>query len=494
MIGSIMGGLSAGAGLLSGIMGNNQAQRQLEYQYRMHQEQMQLQMALAQMAQGRQDEENAYQRRWEDFNRWQAGQERDFALGELRDYQDRLLGERQYEIDRQVEMDREAARQQAFQLEQYLEQKGLAREEREWAQQQLEYVKQVAAGEREEDIRRFYEDRITADAERDWYIQQYMSAQSQAYDERAYDMAYRDRMLETVDGTRAGLQQMLEALGAAPELDTLTREDFEAETQRRQDLYQSDVDRAAQAVASANEADLMRSGLDESTVGTDRRGQIAERLSHEYQNARARAYNDALSYVSGQSEAIGSSAAREMQQRAAMLGEMSGVNAYGLEAMMGMPQISSAMSPYGMVAGSPTAILDRNLASAGNFMAPVPIGSQIVGGFDGGSRLSGYQVGPSAASPLGMQLQSSIFHPYSMTLQNPATYYQNALAGQASMFDYAARQANQAGANMGAAGMQFGSSLADLFGNIGNSSWFGNLFGSSSAPMNSPLPPIKPRG
>ena len=516
-----------------------------------------------------QQEENEYVRQREVMDRMTRGSERDFAERQLYSYLDQLDAERQYGMDRQQTLDRDAARQRQFQLEQLLRNQELSADERRFALEQLRIAQDIASGERdfsmgiyqdeadrlaerqaladeearemqlyrlreaarnrdlvaserefaklllgqaqgtaaserEEAMARFLEDRETRAGEREFVVDQYEDLLRQAQAERDTEMGVREQILARAGDLQSALEATAAQLGYVPEIEQITPEMIEAEVARRTGEYQSDVDRAAEAVASVNEADLIRAGLDVSTGGTQRRGDIAARLAQEYQNARTRAYDDAMGYISGRSNAMATNVGNIMDRRAAILGETANIGGAELGILQNLRSLPSATDAYQMAANIASGVLDRNITSANNYNAPIPVSSALYdasGAMTSGmsnydynlvNLLSGIQSGnnyrspvgigssiydgniggnyastlnpSSAASTSGMNLPSTILAPYGQTLQNPMNYLNNANATQNSMISGLMGQYN-AGVNaLSGASSNFGEILSGISG------------------------------
>ena len=145
---------SAALGLAGSVYGANKqakaqaaAMAQQQYEFERNRELQNAQMALALDDRRLQREENAYNRAIERINRRMTGDERRYQMSEFESYQDRLLEERRDIIERQIIEDKEAARRAQFELEQYLQNRDLAQEERETALAALREAQAVAAGE-----------------------------------------------------------------------------------------------------------------------------------------------------------------------------------------------------------------------------------------------------------------------------------------------------------------------------------------------------------
>lgn len=608
---------SAVLGLATSFMGASQANRQANMQYQMHMDQMQQQrdmqgMMLMQASQARRDQsrENEYLRQLEERNRDQRETERLFQIDEMRAFQDQLMEERQREVERQIQADREAARIQAFNLEQLTRNQRISEQERQFAIQQLEEAQRIAAGERDEEMRRFYEDRARAEAEREFAIeemrrhqqiaaqeraddmQRYLDTRGTMRDERAeamgllrdardtasqerredqaqfeqtrrtqelereflreqyenalrhagqeqeMDLALRDRITGQIDNMGRALQEAQASFGPAPEMPQLSMADIDREIRRRGDAYQSDVDRAADRVASINEADLIRSGIGSSTTGTAARGDVAARLSQEYQNARNRAYDDALAYITGRTNALSANVGDQMQHRGSQLQEIMGVHGAGMDALLQMPGYTSVADAHGMAQMVPSAAYDRNIRSANDFSAPIQVGSAAYdrdirsamnynvpmgigstiidrampsanaysspvglgsaiyesGQYTMTPGMSNAQIGTSGATPAIAGAQSAIMDPYTMALENPGAYIgpaanigTNMLSATGNMFNNAQARADQAGSVFGANLNDFAlDHLSPLFGGAEQHDPFTPQHSGMIAPM--PLP------
>ena len=518
-----------------------------------------------------QQEENEYIRQREMMDRMTRGSERDFAESQLFSYLDQLDAERQYGMDRQQVLDRDAARQRAFQLQQLLTNQDLRADERRFALEQLRIAQDIAAGERDftmgiyqdeadrlaerqsmadqearemqlyrlreaarnrdlvaserefakmllgqaqdvagaerdEQMARFLEDRDTRADERQFVVDQYEDYLRQAQAERDAEMGIREQILAGADDLQSRLEATASQLGYIPEIEQITPEMIDAEVARRTGEYMSDVDRAAEAVASVNEADLIRAGIDVSTGATQRRGDIAGRLAQEYQNARSRAYDDAMGYISGRSNAMATNVGNIMDRRAAILGETANIGGAELGILQNLRQLPSATGAYQMAANIGSGILDRNIVSANNYNAPiavtsglydasnamtsgmsnydynlmnlmsgvssnnnysspVAIGSAIYDGSIGGNYSS--TLSPSsAASTAGLNLGSSVMAPYNQTLQNPMNYLSNANAYNNSIISGLMGQYNQGRERMANASSHFGDLLDASAGDL----------------------------
>ena len=458
-------GFSAVLGLAGSALGAMQASRdaaaaraQQDYQFRQQMDLQRLNLGMMRDAQRDQREENAYQREMERMNRRIREQERDFELQQLRQNQDALMEQRRMDIERQILEDKEAAKLQQFNLENLLKRQDIAEEERAFAVEQLEQVKAIAAGERDDDMRRFLEERAMAQIERQYLMDQYENAQRQAMSERNEQLATRDEIFQNIYGYQAALNQTAAGLGMIPEIERVTGADIASEIDRRSAQYQSDVDRAADRVASVNEAALIRSGLDESTPGTARRGDIAARIANEYQSARNRAYDDALKYITGETGLLASNVNDIMKRRSGILAETANVAGAGIDQMMKVPQAASAVDATRYASLVPSGIYNRSISSANNFRAPVNIGSAAVAGTLTPG-IADYSRPTSLVNNAGFNIDSAIFNPYGVTVNDPNTYLGNAQSIGNNLYNAAATNYQNAQSRAFDASSGFGTSF-----------------------------------
>ncbi|MAS48202.1 MAG: hypothetical protein CL557_12445 [Alphaproteobacteria bacterium] len=465
--------------LFGAVSASNQAAQDRALRERMFNRQMELQelnFARMEDADRYQREENEYQRQMEQLNRLLMQQERQYQLDTVDENKAYAMEQRRLDIERQLAEDKEAAKIQQFNLQNLLQRQDISAQEREFAIQQLNEVKAIASGERDEDKRRFYEERAMAQMEREFLMDQFAEAKDQAYFERADQMRNRDMIMNQISGMQNALRDTSRDLGFMPRVDPISQADIDAEIDKRTTQYMGDVDRAADRVASVNEAELIRAGLDESTPGTARRGDIAARLANEYQQARLKAQDDAIRYITGESDALTGNIEDIMAQRSRILGETGNVYGAGIDQLMQTPQASSALGAYQMAQLVPSGIYSRNLLSASDFDAPIPIGTAAVqGSLTPG--MADYSRPTSLASNQGFNVKTGIMAPYGMTLQDPSAYMSNAIGignnlynAASSAYDMSQKRAYEAGSNFGTS---FNKSINEWAATPG--SWLGGM-------------------
>jgi hypothetical protein len=487
---AVLGLASAGIGLI-GSLSAQQTQADLAYyqmqmQERQFQKQMDMQMlnfGMAQDARRAQAAENEYQRQIEQMNRTMAQGERAFDIGEARWLRGQQAEERQYMLNRQIQVDREAARQQAMQIEQMLRNQQITKEEREFALEQLKYAQSVARGERDEDMARFYQEREQRQFERQFQINQYQQMRQQAMQERGVELDRRNRVTGQIDQLRDALQLAHHNLGPMPERPGITREDIDADARRREDIYMADVDRAADRVASVNEANLMRGGVDRSTGATARRGEITERIAQEYNRARERARDEALRYITGVQGTLFNEYNAAMNERGLTLQEILGTQGAGIDQMMQMPGLPSAlMNDYLQMQSG---VHNRDIRSANAYSAPVDIRSAVwQQAIDSGL---GQLLPMPSVTATAAGARTGIFNPYGQTISDPAAFMN--IAGQIGSSALGSRTTtlanqmemwNTASKSAGLSWDKFAKSL----GGFGDAAMKSGWFGSGSTPAN----------
>ena len=448
----------------SAMSANSQARNAQAYQNYFNNRQLDLQnanFALALDQERERKEDNEYRRQIEMLNRSIAADERREQLRQVQEYKEQIMAERRQQIERQIAEDKEAARLSQLRLERILRNEDLAEEERAFAIQQLEQARAVAAGERDEDMRRFLEDRESKKIERDFAMAEYVDSKTRADMERQDDLRMRDQIMASIFGLQNTLQQTQAGLGAVPMIDQISEADINAEFQDRLADYTADVDRGAEKVASINEANLIRGGIDESTTGTDRRGEIAGRLANEYQKARVRAKDDALKYITGMSGAMTNNINDIMKQRTGILSEDASVAGAGIDQLMRLPSVRGTANQVRYASSLPTSIYNRNVSSANNFRAPVPVGTAMFTGMQNLANMADASNFSSAAfMPTG--LGSAVVNPLTLNLGNPATYLGNANTIANNLATTAGNMATTANKRAYDASSGFGTAFRDM--------------------------------
>lgn len=444
---------SAALGLAGNVYASNQASKQANNALMEQRYAADRQMELAnanmamQIAQDRERRENnAYNRQIEEMNRGIAADERRYQQGVFEDYKSTLMDERREQRERQILEDREAARLSTFRMEQILRNEDISQDERDYAITQLNEAKATAAGERDEDLRRFLEERDQKEIERDFVVREYDESKRQTLLERQEAMSRQDNIMAQITRMQGDLASAQSAMGLAPEMKEISEADFDQEYNTRLASYTGDVDRAADRVASIGESDLIRRGMDQSTQATARRGEIAGRLASEYQNARIKARDDAMKYITGEAGAINSNVNDILGRRGTMLKEVAGVSGAGIDQLSRLGFAPSAADVYRNATSVPSEVYNRSVGSANSFRPPVNIGSAIYNSESPIASLADYGVTSSAATSANTGIGSAMLNPASMSMgnmngfSNATSLYNNMASGAA---DYATQMRNR---------------------------------------------------
>jgi len=271
------------------------------------------------------------------------------------------------------EQDRLEAAERMRQLQQDLEGRAMAKEERERALQELEYVKQIAQGERAYDERRFREDRATQRREYEQRAGAYRDMQRQLAEERAYEVG---RSEEILTGARRMGRELDRAMGSMGEMQPMKEYGEEdvlgLEAQYARD-YMKDAERAADRMASQTQGSLIRAGMDASTTGEGaRRETLQDYILPTMAKARQAARAEAMQRINSLQGMEQMKARQEMAQREQTLAEVVSAMNPHLQALAAAPMPESAATPAWGQLG--TGILNRDLSSANRFQAPINVG------------------------------------------------------------------------------------------------------------------------
>ena len=489
--------IGAGIGAATSMMGQAAAKRRhaqsiayqqwaAQRQFEIQEQQLNIQREQLNMAHAADNErraENEYRRQQEIINRGIRRRERYEEERLIEEFKAEKMRDQEIAIQRQIQMDKAAARERQFELTEFLRNQAISAQERQTALDELEEVKGIVSGERDEDKVQFLRARAQKELEREFAAQEYIDAKGQAELERAESLARNQAIMAQIGRMEAGLNEAVQGLQVTPDIQTFSPADIQSEIDRRTSQYQADVDRAASAVASAGEADLIRTGMDLSTTGENRRAAIAARLAQDYQNARNRAYDDSMNFIKNQQGVSQADAGAIQDMRQQQLAEVAGIQGIGLDPMLRMTDARSALTaPAAYLNQLPTGVYDRRLSTASGYRAPIGIGSAI---YDR-TNMVGSGISPTANIPsaaVGMMPSSQVFDPYSMSIDDPSRYMGIAagmggpiMSSQAGVMRSADLMAGQTAAQAAGASKSFGSSMRGLSDELFATDW-GDMFG-----------------
>lgn len=426
--------------------------------------------------------------------------------------------EQQFRMETFQDAQRTAQAERAFELEQMLRNQNISAQERREALDMLAEAKATAGFESERDYQNFLAAQETRQKEREFGLGIFADAQDIAAREREDIVAQRGNIMSAIDALRGGLRETQRGLQDIPDVEVITEADFQNELDRRTQQNISDVDRAAERVASINEADLINRGMEISDQATARRGDIASRLAAEYDAARGRAYDDAVKYITGRQGVRSADINQILRNRGAILGEEASIGGAGIADMMKLPIAPSANAALDFYRAVPSGAYDRSIASANNYRAPIAInsaifddnigsanaamgymptgtanidfnirsaagnrdfrgiGSSIYDNINIGTGLANYARPSSSATNAGMNLTSSVYNPYQLQF-DPSGYFSNAQSIGSNLLTGATSAYNTAATNAAKAASGFGSSLNDFMLDGGNEYFLNNLYG-----------------
>ena len=139
---------------------------------------------------------------------------------------------------------------------------------------------------------------------------------------------------------------------------------------------------------------------------------------------------------------------------------------------MKVPQAGSAVDAYRLAQMVPSAIYNRNVSSAGNFRAPVQIGTAAVQGTMSPG-IADYTRPTSMVSNAGFNIDSAILPPYGITTNDPNTYMSNAMNIGNNMYNAAATSAQNAANRSYQASSGFGQSFNKFLNNQSQGQQYG---------------------
>jgi hypothetical protein len=420
MFGKILGAVGGVAGAIASNKASKRAAKQaeLDRQARLETERQVLQRADQVMSFGQRAYDNElalldYVKDQNAYNQWAAQDQTNYGRRVANQQRRQLLGERQFDIGRMATEDEALSRERArrleaagrnaditqserdFAIQQLLREQGVAaderafdigrlyddqarlEDERDFGIGELRNVQQIAQDERDFDISRLNENQSRKDAERAFQIEEYYRQRGQATDERNYDIGQRELMRAATDRLSSALSSTLTSLGPRQTPEFLGRADIEDEVYRREGTANALMDKIIDRTASVNEADLIRSGMDRSTTGNAKRAAMAARLAPELQKLQDDARSEAIRYVTGVNDSLRMPGEFDRASRMAALDETGKAYGSALDYYGRLPEVRSAVSAGPSFSSVGSSIYDRDIASAGNFRAPVEIGSTI---------------------------------------------------------------------------------------------------------------------
>lgn len=464
---AIFGLVGAGLQAYTSYQAANAAAEAQMYAAQLQDEQMRRQqdMQMFQMGMGQDQmrqmmEENNYRRLIEQQNRSQMAQERQFQLGEYNKSSEQIKSEREYMLSRQIMADQEAAKQKQFALEEYLQNKNLAASERKQALDALAEAKAIAKGERNDDLKRYYQNQQQRLDERDFSMRQYQTMQDRLVGERQYDIAGRNKVEGRLDSLYQTLQRTRAGMGDMPTVRQFTEADFANEEARRRDLGMRMVDRAADKVASINEANLIRSGIDSGNAGVNKRAEITAQISDLYERSAMQARDEAMRYITGVQNSLYAGYDKELARRQAMLGEVGGVESTGISQLMQLKDPRSAVSNDYMQL--PSGVYDRGILSANNYNAPMQINSAITAAPNLPMGMANTLSIPSGVNSGWANIMSGVTGPSQSQFVNPQGFFNTASELGNSMFNWANQNYSDASARAAAAAAASGASMQNL--------------------------------
>ncbi|CAB5220293.1 hypothetical protein UFOVP235_30 [uncultured Caudovirales phage] len=491
MFAEILGLAGSAMGAFGSMQSANTAAKAAYYQAQVAEAARQQQMHFNQYLIGKsedyyRDSTNRYNQGIDYFNADRSLRANESAFSKNLLNSDRLEKASEYSnvLDRQMQLDKDAARNRAFQLQEYLRAQNISGAERATAMQELKYAQAVASGERDQELQRFYEDRDKRQSERQFQMDELRRAQQIAAANRQIATDQRSRYDTGVNELRDVTRSAISNLGDIKAIPQMTSADISAEGDKRRALYERAIDRAANVASSQNEAALIRGGVDSSSTGAARRSEVAEKIAPLYEQAYQRASDDALKYMTGVQSTLFAGYDKDLARRAQVLNESRlPITAY-LESLRAAPQIAGDLGVGPSFANVGSGVYDKKVTSANDYRSPLQVGSgfnaanlQLIGGDYGQNiMLQASGIGPR-------DFTSGVLGGMQSYVSNP----QNPIAGISGLnFGYGQASANAASARDFAQNrsQDFGRTAGNFLSRLGSaadsSDWLKGLFGGGS--------------
>jgi len=345
--------------------------------------------------------------------------------------------EQDYEKYRISKADSFAAEERARQLEQFARDEATTAEERRLALDELEYVRQIAVGEREYDVKRFEEDQMRSELEYQNRINEYEKQNGIANKERQFEIDRQSKILGQANTLSNEIDSTIYSFGDLERVKRYDEGDIDQATNDFYAGYQQDADRAADRLSSVNEADLIRRGMDSSTTGdSSRRRLLQEQLVPLYNSARSRARQDGMGYVSNlQNNEINAFNA-DVSSRAAAIEEKIRGKEGLLQVMQSMKNpVSANTNQWANLGTGNNAGSVRS--SAGNFRAPLAIGSNVMAPRNFNAPMSNNLTLRTSRAGAPMSTANGAFNPNIPKYTNGGNLMNSALGGSGYSSDFA---------------------------------------------------------
>lgn len=331
---------SMGLGAAGSIMGYNSQSRAQRQQQQMMQQQYELAM--------KQYEDEKY---WNSVNHNMALDQWDYQKQADQLSNQRYDDERSYYLEQQALAQKNAERDRALMMDRMAVQDTNSAQDREMAMRDYMDQKNLS-NERISEERQMLQDAKTQqEAERQWQMDRIGSMDSLAERSRLDQLDQRNDYLAVLNDASTNFDNVLSSLGVLQTPEFLGEDFIEGEYERLSDTYTSGVDRAADRVASINEADAIRAGIGDSSTGDFRRAEVAKRIAPMYQDAEARAMQDAIANAGGRNQLINTQYQTKLQERDRALQEAN-MQYQDLGFMRNQPGVGAGMETMGMTPNS----------------------------------------------------------------------------------------------------------------------------------------------
>ncbi len=297
-------------------------------------------------------ESQGYYRKQQDFRDMMMLNARNYEKDRLRDNLAQLYDERGYDISRQGKVDQAAQRDRLYEIERIAENANLSKQERAFANRELMTLKKTLEQERGYEIGIHDKSRTQAGDERAWRIAELRKDQAQAMAERKETQQIRDRYTRQIEKYSDELGKTRKQLGDISPRKAYGAKEVEGLYQRNMAELMPGWKSALTASTTANEADLIRSGLDAGSSGNanERRAEIASRMATALVGLQGQARTGALNEIAQYQSQEDARVAHELGLRNLAFSETGQVH-------------GSTIPMYGQTPSVLSAILNRDIGS-----------------------------------------------------------------------------------------------------------------------------------
>jgi len=288
-------------------------------------------------------------------------EQRDFLRSRMEREDEMLHRERGQQRDRRDFIDKSAASERMWQIQQMLRNQNLSKSERSVARKELQRLQGQYGLERQEDIDELKDYQRTLKSERLQDTQQFTKAQRIKDAERQSDLSLRNQLMQKSSRYADEMEETRKTLGPVTQALSYSPEAIDKIAAGRRAQTDKSIERAVTGMSSGMEADVMRKGMfapsaRPGSMAEDTMARIINNAASMYEQQYNQSYDWARNFMTGQQGASEQAQAAEIARQNALLGRTA--TTYG-----------SPLEPYLQAAQQTnvgTGLYDRQIATAAN--------------------------------------------------------------------------------------------------------------------------------